>query len=213
MIYLFLFSSLCVLLFSVASPLLRREGFLGGSFPYFSRLLHGLLYCFNSQLHPERSLRNNAESESNAQLFRPEGTLVMFRPIFHLAFPVRDLEEAKKFYVTTFDARVGRVREKWLDIFLFEGQITLHERPSEVLSLGKHGVRHFGAILAWHDWEALANRLDEMRVKFKVKPNVSFVDTDAEQAKMVLFDPSGNVIEVKAYRNLSVALEMEDDNF
>lgn len=58
----------------------------------------------------------------------------MFRPIFHLAFPVRDLEQTKNFYVTTFGARVGRVRDKWIDIFLFEGQITLHERPSEVLS-------------------------------------------------------------------------------
>lgn len=134
----------------------------------------------------------------------------MFRPIFHLALPVRDLEEAKNFYVTTFDARVGRVRDKWLDIFLFEGQITLHEQPSEVLPPEKQGVRHFGAVLAWHDWEALANRLDEMSVKFKVKPNISLVGTEAEQAKMVLIDPSGNVIEVKAYRNPFVALEIED---
>ena len=134
----------------------------------------------------------------------------MFRPIFHLAFPVRDLEETKNFYVTTFGARVGRVRDKWIDIFLFEGQITLHERPSEVLPEGEHGVRHFGAVLAWRDWEALANRLDEMRIQFKVKPNVSGVGTGAEQAKMLLSDPSGNVIEVKAYRNPYVALEMED---
>ncbi|MBN4004899.1 MAG: VOC family protein [Nostoc sp. LPT] len=135
---------------------------------------------------------------------------MMFRPIFHLAFPVQDLEEAKKFYVTTFGARVGRVRDKWIDIFLFEGQITLHERPSEVLSAREHGVRHFGAILAWRDWEALALSLNKMRVQFKVKPNVYGVGTNAEQAKMLLSDPSGNVIEVKAYRNPSVALEMED---
>jgi extradiol dioxygenase family protein len=134
----------------------------------------------------------------------------MFRPIFHLAFPVQDLEESKTFYVTTFGARIGRVRDKWMDIFLFEGQITLHERPSEVLPTREHGVRHFGAILAWHDWEALALHLDEMKVQFKVKPNISGVGTNAEQAKMLLSDPSGNVIEVKAYRNPSVALEMKD---
>ncbi len=134
----------------------------------------------------------------------------MFRPIFHLAFPVRNLEESKNFYVTTLGAKVGRVRDKWIDIFLFEGQITLHERPSEVLPMGEHGVRHFGAVLAWRDWEDLANRFDEMRVQFKVKPNVSGIGTDAEQAKMLLSDPSGNVIEVKAYRNPSVALFMED---
>ena len=145
----------------------------------------------------------------------------MFRPIFHLAFPVRDLEETKNFYVTTFGARVGRVRDKWIDIFLFEGQITLHERPSEVLPEGEHGVRHFGAVLAWRDWEALANRLDEMRIQIQswshfvvgllqacyAKPDRG---TDAEQAKMLLSDPSGNVIEVKAYRNPFIALEIED---
>jgi len=134
---------------------------------------------------------------------------MMFRPIFHLAFPVRDLEESKNFYITTFGAKIGRVRDKWLDIFLFEAQITLHERPSEVLPMREHGVRHFGAILAWSDWETLANRLDEMKVQFKVKPNVSGVGTDAEQAKMLLSDPNGNVIEVKAYRNLSVVLEIK----
>lgn len=134
----------------------------------------------------------------------------MFRPIFHLAFPVRDLEETKIFYVTTFGARVGRVRDKWIDIFLFEGQITLHERPSEVLPPGEHGVRHFGTVLAWYEWEALANRLNEMRIQFMVKPNISGVGTGAEQAKMLLSDPSGNVIEVKAYRNPFIALEIED---
>ncbi|GAB1537926.1 VOC family protein [Scytonema sp. NUACC21] len=133
----------------------------------------------------------------------------MFRPIFHLAFPVRDLEECKNFYVNTLGAKVGRVRDKWIDIFLFEGQITLHERPFEVLPIGKHGVRHFGAILAWRDWEVLALRLNEMKVEFEVKPYVSGVGTDIEQAKMLLSDPSGNLIEVKAYRNPSVALEMD----
>ncbi|WP_407890512.1 hypothetical protein [Scytonema sp. NUACC26] len=60
--------------------------------------------------------------------------------------------------------KVGCIREKWLDIFLFERQITLHERPSEVLPMGEHGGRHFGTILAWGDWEASANRLNEMKI-------------------------------------------------
>ncbi|MFQ4143574.1 VOC family protein [Chlorogloeopsis sp. ULAP02] len=134
----------------------------------------------------------------------------MFRPIFHIALPVRDLEETKNFYVTTFGAKVGRVRDKWLDIFLFGGQVTFHELPSEVLPTDKHGVRHFGAILAWQDWDILAHRFNQMKVKFKIKPNVSFMGTDAEQAKMLLIDPSGNLIEIKAYRNPSIVLEVED---
>ena len=134
----------------------------------------------------------------------------MFRPIFHLAFPVRNLEEARQFYVSTLGAKVGRIRDKWIDIFLFEGQITLHEKPEQLLKPEQQGVRHFGAVIAWGDWEILARRLDETGVAFRTKPNVSGIGTEAEQAKMLLTDPSDNVIEIKAYRNPSRALEMED---
>jgi len=133
----------------------------------------------------------------------------MVCPIFHLAFPVRDLEEAKNFYTSTFNAKIGRVRDDWIDIFLFGAQVTMHERPAELLPPEQHGVRHFGAVLTWHDWESLAKRLDEMNATFKVKPNTSYAGTQTEQAKMLLTDPSGNVIEIKAYRNPSTALEMD----
>lgn len=134
----------------------------------------------------------------------------MSRPIFHLAFPVRDLEEAKNFYISTFNAKMGRTRDNWIDIFLFGAQVTMHERPAELLSSEQHGVRHFGAVLSWKEWESLAKRLNEMNATFKVKPNTSFIGTQMEQAKMLLTDPSGNVIEIKAYRNPSAALELED---
>ncbi len=133
----------------------------------------------------------------------------MIRSIFHLAFPVRDLEEAKKFYVDIFGSKIGREQGTWVDILFLGNQLTLHERPSEVLPDGKQGVRHFGAILLWKDWETLAQNLTLRDVNFKLKPTVSNIGTDAEQAKMLLNDPSGNMIELKAYRNLGAALELE----
>jgi uncharacterized protein len=130
--------------------------------------------------------------------------------IFHLAFPVRDLKESRRFYESILGAKTGRVRDKWIDIFLFGGQITLHERPEQLLQPGQHGVRHFGAVVSWDDWEDLAMRLSVMGLQFKSKPTVSRAGTPAEQAKMLLEDPSGNVIEIKAYRDPSSALEIDE---
>ncbi|MGZ3238080.1 MAG: VOC family protein, partial [Burkholderiaceae bacterium] len=97
----------------------------------------------------------------------------MFRPIFHLAFPVLNLKESKDFYVNVLEAKIGRVRDQWIDIYLFGGQITLHEQPTQVLPEEQHGVRHFGAVVSWTDWEALAKRLEVQGVKFKGKPTLS----------------------------------------
>lgn len=129
--------------------------------------------------------------------------------MFHLAFPVHNLEEVKKFYVDIFGSKIGRERDTWVDILFLGNQLTLHERPSEVLPEEKQGVRHFGAILSWEDWETLAESLTLREVNFKLKPTVYNIGTDTEQAKMLLSDPSGNMIELKAYRNFAVALELE----
>jgi uncharacterized protein len=124
------------------------------------------------------------------------------RAVFHLAFAVNDLSEAEAFYITHFDARVGRRTLQWLDIFLWGHQLTLHQQPSEVLAADRQGVRHFGAVLAWEAWEKLSTRLRERGERFISAPAVSKIGTPQEQAKLVLADPSHNVIEVKAYRNV-----------
>lgn len=130
--------------------------------------------------------------------------------IFHLAFPVLNLKESQHFYVNILGAKIGRVRDHWIDIYLFGGQITLHEQPNQVLPAGQHGVRHFGAVLSWNDWETLVKRLEEQGVPFKGKPTISGEGTVLEQAKLHLTDPSGNEVEVKAYRDPARALENDD---
>jgi uncharacterized protein len=126
----------------------------------------------------------------------------MNRAIFHLSFPVRSLCEAKAFYCTLLGAGVGRDTGEWADLLLFGHQVTLHERPSEVVSPAHRGVRHFGAILPWQEWQALGARLMEQGCTFVMAPTVSMSGTEQEQGKMLLCDPSDNLIEIKAYRNV-----------
>ena len=126
----------------------------------------------------------------------------MSRPVFHLAFPVKDLEESKAFYLKYFDAKVGRETETWIDIHFFGHQLTLHERPDETLPTDQQGVRHFGVILPLEVWEALAEKLKTLGCEFLMEPTVRFEGTPEEDRKILVADPSKNVVELKVQRKL-----------
>lgn len=131
------------------------------------------------------------------------------RYIFHLAFPVNNLDASKQFYVGVLGADIGRENAEWLDILLWGHQITLHLRPSEVLSRERQGKRHFGVVLPWFEWQRLAERVRDEGGAFLRDPEVLLADTSQEQAKFYLEDPSNNVIEIKAYRNFSTTLKQQ----
>src|SRR5688500_14126745 len=85
---------------------------------------------------------------------------------FHLAFPVRDLEETRSFYQDVLGANIGRPSPSWVDFDLFGHQLSAHLRPGTgaAADLGQvdgHAVPipHFGVVLAMPDWKALADRL------------------------------------------------------
>ena len=120
--------------------------------------------------------------------------------IFHLSFPVHDLDEAVAFY-STLGGIPGRRETDWADVALFGAQLTLQQVPSDVLRPMPRS-RHFGATLPWDDWEGLVARL----TGFVEGPRVDYAGTELEQAKAMIADPSGNLIELKAYRQPSAVL-------
>jgi extradiol dioxygenase family protein len=64
-------------------------------------------------------------------------------------------------------------------------------------------VPHFGIVLEWDAWHALAERLREAVVRFAIEPGLRFRGEVGEQATLFLFDPSGNALEFKAFRDPS----------
>ena len=64
-------------------------------------------------------------------------------------------------------------------------------------------VPHFGVVLGWSDWEALAQRLQSFNVKFVIEPHIRFRGQVGEQATMFLLDPCGNALEFKAFKDVS----------
>jgi extradiol dioxygenase family protein len=129
----------------------------------------------------------------------------MTRPRFHLAFPVRDLAEARDFYGGLLGCPEGRSAADWVDFNLHGHQIVAHLAP-EAAALATNlvdgeavPVRHFGVILEPDAWRALADRLVAADVRFLIEPQTRFVGLPGEQQTMFFLDPSGNALEFKAF--------------
>ena len=140
--------------------------------------------------------------------FKPRGRYLprMDIPRFHLAFPVRDLAEARAFYGEMLGCPEGRSSDEWVDFDFHGHQIVAHLAPNEVGHRATNPVdgedvpvRHFGVILSLADWEALADRLKAAGTRFVIDPQVRFKGQPGEQATMFFLDPSGNALEFKAF--------------
>ena len=126
-------------------------------------------------------------------------------PRFHLAFPVRDLAEARGFYGTLLGCREGRSSDRWVD-FDFDGhQIVAHLAPasgpgaSNEVDGEQVPVRHFGLILSLPEWRRRTEALRRAGVKFLIEPQIRFAGQVGEQATCFFLDPSGNALELKAF--------------
>ena len=136
---------------------------------------------------------------------------------FHLAIQVRDIDEARDFYLNVMGCTEGRSDAKWVDFNFYGHQLVCHLNPAlkqdvRVAAIKNpvdgHGVPvpHFGVVLEMADWGILAGKLRERGVKFEIEPYVRFKGKTGEQATMFFYDPSGNAIEIKAFKNISEQL-------
>jgi extradiol dioxygenase family protein len=134
------------------------------------------------------------------------------RPPFHLAFPVHDLDAARAFYGRLLGCPEGRSGDKWVDFDFHGHQLVAHlvDGPGASGPRGANDVDgdavpvpHFGVVLAWDDWHALADHLRAAGVEFVIEPRVRFRGEVGEQATMFFLDPSGNALELKSFQNPS----------
>jgi extradiol dioxygenase family protein len=130
---------------------------------------------------------------------------------FHLAFPVHDLAQARRFYGGILGCPEGRSADDWVDFNFYGHQIVAHLAPAETGAAQRnavdgHGVpvRHFGIVLPMADWQQAAQRLREQGVQFVIEPYIRFKGEPGEQATMFFLDPSGNALELKAFADISM---------
>ncbi len=133
------------------------------------------------------------------------------RSLFHLAFHVHDLSEARHFYGEILGCKEGRYTNNWVDFDFFGHQLSLHIgepfKTTQTGHVGNHIVSmpHFGVLLELNEWNALVEKLRAHNIEFELAPTVRFKGEPGEQWTMFFTDPSGNPIEVKGLNNLDEA--------
>jgi extradiol dioxygenase family protein len=129
---------------------------------------------------------------------------------FHLAVPVHDLAAARQFYGGLLGCPEGRSSPEWVDFDFFGHQLVAHldhDLRARVLTNLVDGkevpVPHFGVVLDWDHWHRLAQALRAGGVRFGIEPGIRFQGQVGEQATMFFFEPAGNALEFKAFRDPS----------
>ena len=134
---------------------------------------------------------------------------------FHLAIPVKELEETRAFYRDILGFEEGRSADKWVDFNFYGHQVVIHKVDTKTSDENLHNpvdghevpVPHFGVVLEWGDWEELRDRLNAHAVTFIIEPHVRFKGQPGEQATLFFLDPSENALEFKAFKNDSQLFE------
>jgi len=129
---------------------------------------------------------------------------------FHLAFPVANLGEVRDFYTQVLKCRVGRESERWIDFDFFGHQITAHLDESMGNDVVYNDVdnktipaRHFGAIIAWEQWDVLVEDIRANNIPFYINPYTRFQGQIGEQRTFFIQDPSNNYLEFKCFKDQS----------
>ena len=127
---------------------------------------------------------------------------------FHLAIPVKDLKESVDFYEKVLGCKRGRKDKQWVDYNLFGHQLVLHEDKNLIKKEhfnevdGKSvPVPHFGVVLEWSEFKSFSNKLIKQKIDFQIAPYLRFEGEPGEQLTMFFYDPSGNALEFKSFKN------------
>ena len=129
---------------------------------------------------------------------------------FHLAIPVKCIEESKAFYCNFLGCEEGNFeKDMWQDINFWGNELTLHYAQEEELSVShRHHVDmadvcvpHFGIHLSNDDFQEVKRRIKESEVyDFLDAPFLRFKGGYREQETFFIKDPSGNAIEIKTMK-------------
>jgi extradiol dioxygenase family protein len=124
----------------------------------------------------------------------------MGQVLFHLAFPVTDLEEAKRYYVDGLGCALGRMSTTAITLNLMGHQLVGHLTKTESLTPKSIYPRHFGLVFtSEEDWQGMENRAREKGLRFYHEARLRYAGTRLEHATFFLEDPFHNLLEFKHY--------------
>ncbi|MFT7052070.1 MAG: extradiol dioxygenase family protein [Psychroserpens sp.] len=129
---------------------------------------------------------------------------------FHLAIPVHNLEECRTFYRDILNCEEGRSSDHWVDFNFFGHQLVIHYKPKSKEEIHTNAVDgksvpvpHYGVVLPWDTFQDFSKTIASKGVEFIIEPYVRFEGQVGEQTTMFFFDPAGNALEFKAFKDMS----------
>ncbi len=125
----------------------------------------------------------------------------MNQTLFHLAFPITDVAQAKAYYVDGLGCTAGRETHHALILDLYGHQLVAHVTKDPLIPQRGIYPRHFGLIFTSEtDWESLLARVQQRQLSFKEEPKHRFPGLPTEHRTFFLEDPFYNLMEFKYYR-------------
>ena len=126
---------------------------------------------------------------------------------FHLALPCENIGATKEFYTNILGATQGREADKWVDINLYDNQLTFTETGNfsfdfKNYKLGNNILPsfHFGVIISVDEWGELYSKLFQSNQE--VTTEVTFMKNKiGEHLSFFIKDPNGYMIEFKSFKN------------
>ncbi|MBD2776839.1 VOC family protein [Iningainema tapete] len=125
----------------------------------------------------------------------------MNQTLFHLAFPVTDIAQAKAYYVDGLGCIPGRENKHALILNLYGHQLVAHTTKEPLTPQRSIYPRHFGLVFTKEeDWEKLLLRAQQRQLLFREEGKQRFVGSPLEHYTFFLEDPFYNLMEFKYYR-------------
>jgi extradiol dioxygenase family protein len=126
----------------------------------------------------------------------------MAHSLFHLAFPVNNIPDTKRFYADGLGCQVGRQNDISIILNLRGHQLVAH--VTEAVLTPQRGIypRHFGLIFTDEaDWRSLLERAEQQQLRLYQSAKCRFNRTPLEHLTFFLEDPFFNLLEFKHYRH------------
>ncbi len=120
--------------------------------------------------------------------------------LFHLAFPVTNIPQAKAFYQQGLGCDVGRESPQSLILKLYGHQLVAHVTHEPLIPQKGIYPRHFGLVFSQKSaWQTLVERAQHHHLTFYQSPRRRFPDLPLEHHTFFLADPFHNLLEFKHY--------------
>lgn len=116
--------------------------------------------------------------------------------MFHLSLPVAAFSDCIAFYRDCFGADVVMLGDQAANLYVFGGQLTLHDKPGSAMGIEQRQEMHFGHVVSDADWFVIRDRVQSSAQK--VLRCVEPASAEHARGKLLVVDPSGNLVEINS---------------